>query len=118
MAQPRSPSAAAMASLKVGQPFNPFGVFNGIFIAEALVRATSISAGAKLTYGRLARYAGQDGDCHPAVPTLAAEIGMSVRQTQYYLAELERKKLIRRRIRLSKSGQTSNAYEFLWHPLF
>ena len=43
---------------------------------------------------------------------------MSVRQTQYYLAELERNKLIRRITRLSKSGQRSNAFEFLWHPLF
>jgi hypothetical protein len=82
------------------------------------VRATRISPGAKLVYGRLVRYAGQDGDCHPAVPTLAGETGISVRQTQYYLVELERNKLIRRETRLSKSGQTSNADVFLWHPLF
>jgi hypothetical protein len=76
-------------ALQIGQPFNPFGLFTGIFIPDALVRSKTLSAGAKLIYGRLARYAGQDGECHPAVRTLASEIGMSTRQTQNYLAELE-----------------------------
>jgi Helix-turn-helix domain len=102
--------------MQTGQPFNPFRLFTGIFIPEGLVRANGISPGAKLTYGRL-RYAGQDGECYPAVPTLAAEIGVCVRQTQYYVSELEREKLIRRVTRLSDGGQTSNAYQFLWHQL-
>jgi hypothetical protein len=71
-----------------------------------------------VAYGRLARYAGQDGECFPAVATLAAEIGVGGRQAQKYLAELERTKLIRRRTRFSGRAQTSNAIEFLWHPLF
>src|ERR1700741_4097615 len=101
--------------LQVGQPFNPFGLFAGIFIQEALVRFKDLSAGAKLTYGRLARYAGQDGDCFPAVATLASEIGVCVRQAQNYLAELERKKFLRRVTRFVEKGQTSNSFEFLWH---
>ena len=104
-------------TLQVGQAFNPFGLFTGIFIPDALVRSITISAGAKLTYGRLARYAGQDGNCYPAVPILAAEIGMSTRQTQNYLAELERHKLIRRVCRFAGRAQTSNAFQFLWHVL-
>lgn len=103
--------------MQIGQPFNPFRLFTGIFIPEGLVRAKGLSPGAKLTYGRLVRYAGQDGECYPSVPTLAAEIGVSVRQTQYYVSELERVKLIRRMTRLSDCGQTSNAYQFLWHSL-
>jgi hypothetical protein len=118
MSRQRSTSAAAKVSLQVGQPFNPFGLFHGIWVPDALVRAKGISPGAKLAYGRLARYAGQDGNCYPAVRTLAAEIGIRVRQTQNYLAELERNKLIRRITRLSKKGQRSNAFEFLWHRLF
>jgi hypothetical protein len=105
------------AALEVGQPFNPFGLFTGIFVPDALVRSPAISAGAKLTYGRLARYAGQDGNCYPAVPTLASEIGMSVRQTQNYLSELEGQKLIRRVRRFTGQAQMSNAYQFLWHRL-
>jgi hypothetical protein len=53
--------------MQIGQPFNPFRLFTGIFIPEGLVRAKCISPGAKLTYGRLARYAGQKGQCYAAV---------------------------------------------------
>jgi Helix-turn-helix domain len=118
MTRQRSTGAAGKVSLHVGQPFNPFGLFNGIFIPEALMRAKGISLGAKVTYGRLARYAGQDGNCYPSVPTLAAELATSARQTQRYLAELEGNELIRRIPRISESGQTSSTYVFLWHPLF
>jgi CTP-dependent riboflavin kinase len=93
-------------------------LFAGIFIPEALVRFKGLSAGAKLAYGRLARYAGQDGDCFPAVATLASEIGVSARQAQRYLSELEKRKLIRRFGRIFERGQASNEYEFLWHALF
>ena len=103
---------------EVGQPFNPFRLFTGIFIPEALVRSSLVSPGAKLAYGRLARYAGQDGRCFPAVSTLAQEIGVGDRQAQKYLAELGKTRLIRRQTRFSGRAQTSNAIEFLWHPLF
>jgi hypothetical protein len=61
MSGQRSTSAIRQVSLEVGLPFNPFGLFNGIFIPEALVRARGISLGAKIIFGRLARYAGEDG---------------------------------------------------------
>ena len=44
-----------MSGLKSGETFNPYRMFNGLFIPEALVRS-GISAGAKLAWGRLARY--------------------------------------------------------------
>jgi Helix-turn-helix domain len=101
------------ASLRVGEPFNPFGLFNGIFIPEALMRAKSISPGAKLTYERLARYAGHDGNCYPSLRTLASEIGAGVRQVQRYAAELEKARFVRRIARVSEAGLSSNLYEFL-----
>ena len=39
----------------VGQPFNPYRLFTGIFIPEALVRSKLVSVGAKMAWGRLAR---------------------------------------------------------------
>lgn len=110
--------AGERRSLRVGEPFNPFKLFNGIFIPEALVRTGLVSPGAKLAYGRLTRYAGQEGNCYPSVPTLASEIGVSVRQAQRYLAELDENAFIQRIPRRSESGQGSNAYVFLWHPIF
>jgi hypothetical protein len=105
-------------ALQVGQPFNPFRIFTGIYIPEALVQSKLVSPGAKVAYGRLARYAGQDGKCFPAVETLGEEIGVGERQAQRYLGELERARLIRRASRFLGNAQTSNAIEFLWHPLF
>lgn len=106
--------------MTVGQPFNPFGLFNGIFIPEALLKAKSLSLGAKVVYGRLTRYAGQNGLCYPAVNTLATEIGLEVRQTRRYISELEEFGLIRRLKRFSgeDKSQTSNGYEFLGHIIF
>jgi len=106
------------ADTRIGQPFNPFRLFTGIFIPDVMVRSTSISPGAKLTYARLTRYAGQDGKCYPAVETLATEIALSARQAQRYLAELEREHLVRRITRYCGRAQTSNGFEFLWHEMF
>jgi hypothetical protein len=89
-----------------------------LFIPEGLASCTAISAGAKLAWGRLARYAGVDGQCYPTVKTLGTEIGVGERQAQKYVAELERAKLIRRVSRFARRAQTSNAFEFLWHELF
>ena len=94
-------------------------MFTGIIlIPEGLVRYTWIGAGAKPAGGRLARYAGFDGRCHPTMKTLDKEIGVGARQAQKYVAELERAELIRRVERFIGRGQTSNAFEFLWHLLF
>src|SRR4051812_45895582 len=76
-------------AFEVGQKFNPYKIFTGIFIPEALVRHPGVSPTAKLVYGRLLRYAGQDGHCFPAVSTLAGEIGVKKRRAQDCLAELE-----------------------------
>ena len=46
--------------LTVGQPFNPYKLFVGIFIPEALVINPEVSPGAKLIFGQLARYAGSE----------------------------------------------------------
>ena len=113
-----SAPANNVPSIQIGEPFNPFALFAGIFIPESLVRSRAISAGPKLVYGRLARYAGRDGKCWPSVATLAQEIGLGKRQTQKYLAELEQEKLIRRINRFRDGAQTSNLFQFLWHPVF
>jgi hypothetical protein len=99
---------------RIGQPFNPYRMFAGIFIPEAIARDAMLSPGAKLCYGRLCRYAGVNGHCYPAVPTLAAEIGVDVRQAQRYLTELESARLINR---VHQPGRPSRI-QFLWHMIF
>jgi len=105
-------------SLRPGEAFKPYRMFTGLFIPEGLARSDLISPGAKLAWGRLARYAGENGQCYPSVKTLAAEIGVGKRQTQKYLVELGKARLIRRRSCFAGRAQTSNTFEFLWHEIF
>src|SRR5258708_6769720 len=111
-------TGASRAGLHRGQRFNPYRMFTGIFIPEGLVNSNWISAGAKLIWGRLARYAGPKGWCYPAKKTVGRQIGVGARQAQKYIAELERHGLLRRICRFNGRAQTSNAFEFLWHELF
>lgn len=101
-------------TLRIGQPFNPYKLFTGIFIPEALVRYRGLSPGGKLVYGRFARYAGEDGGCWPAIPTLAAEIGIGTTQTRIYVHELKKKRFIA----IEERPGTSGIYKFLWHEAF
>ena len=104
------------AELAVGQSFNPYRLFTGIFIPEALVRWDQISPGAKLCYGRLARYAGKTGRCFPSTKTLAAELGITKDQARRYLYELRDVGLIRLENRWTKDGdRDTNLIIFLWH---
>jgi hypothetical protein len=118
MSEQRSTSAAGHVSLEVGQPFNPFGMFHGIWVPECVARCRWLSAGAKLTLARLVRYGGRNGKCFPTMETLGQEVGVGERQAQKYVAELERHHLVRRISRYFRGAQTSNGFEFLWHELF
>jgi len=100
--------------MRVGQAFNPFKLFTGSFIPEAIVRYRGLSPGAKLTYGRLARYAGENGSCYPSIPAVATEIGLSATQARKYVHELRD----RRFITVEPRPGTSGLFTFLWHEAF
>ena len=105
---------ACPGSLRVGQPFNPYRLFAGVFIPEALVRYRGLSCGAKIAYGRLARFAGEDGACFPSMAKLADEIGKGSTQTRGYVHELQEKGFIAS----TERPGTSAVYSFLWHRVF
>lgn len=95
---------------------NPYKKFNGIHIPEGITKIpiSKLSHGAKICYGRLARYAGKNGLCFPGIKTLAKEIGVGERATDDYLRELKKIGLIESRRRgLGKS----NIYYFLDHDV-
>ena len=103
---------------QVGAPFIPFKKFLILAIPEAMARIRELPPGAKLVYGRLCRYAGEDGLCYPAVELLAAEVGLGKRQTQKHLKTLQRMGFIFRKARFRNHKQTSNSFVFLWHQIF
>jgi hypothetical protein len=91
-------------------------MFNGIWVPESLLKYPDLPPSAKLLYGRLARFAGEDGRCFPSVETLAAELGMTVRQIQRLIGKLCTAGFLRRDLRYRPNGsQTANAYVFLYH---
>ena len=100
--------------LKVGQRFNPFRLFTGIFIPEVVCEIKDISVGAKLVYGRLCRYAGERGEAWPAIETLAENLGISESTCRRCVQELEDYKLIEREFRTGHS----TVYYFLGHDCF
>lgn len=100
----------------IGDVFNPYGLFNGVWVPEPLLKSTDISASAKLLFGRLARFAGKDGRCFPSVGTLAVELGMTARQVQRLIARLCEAGFLRKDAQYRSDGsQTSNAFFFLYH---
>lgn len=108
-----------LGQLQLGQPFNPGGLFSYIVVPDVLVRYREIGPTAKLVWGRLARYVGKEGYAYPSVRTPADDLGLSERQIQRALAELERHGFIRRRLRRTAKGDfTSTIYEVLLHSIF
>ncbi|MEK7089137.1 MAG: helix-turn-helix domain-containing protein [Patescibacteria group bacterium] len=95
---------------------NPYKKFNGIHIPEGITKVpiSKLSHGAKICYGRLARYAGANGLCLPRIKTLAEEIGVKRRAVDSYIKELKDFGLIETQRRgLNKS----NKYYFLDHSV-
>lgn len=105
-------------ALVAGQRFNPFNIFTGVYIPEVLARYRGLSPLAKITWGRLARYAGENGECYPSLETLASEVAVKKRRICQVVQELMKKGFIDREKRYGRGGQTSNAYFFLAHPVF
>jgi hypothetical protein len=105
-----------------GEPFNPWGLFNGIYIPEAICKYCGLSLGAKMVYGRFCRYAGRDGVVYPSIPKLASELGIGKTQARNYVQELERELFIavdRKNRHLFANGTGgSNRYVFLWDAGF
>jgi len=109
-----APGKYSPPSFQVGQRFNPFRLFAGIFIPEAICKYRGVSLGAKLVYGRLCRYAGEDGEAYPALATLGRELGIGGKQARRYVRELERYQFIQAN---PEPGRRSH-YFFKWHQAF
>ncbi len=110
----QSEGSAGHTNLNIGDPFNPWRKFHGVFIPEPIYKLPrhELSWGAKVVYARLLRYAGRNGHAFPRRETLSQEVGYKSRQLDKYLAELKQKGFIRTERRMHRS----NIYTFLLHP--
>ena len=102
-----------------GDIFNPYRLFTGCFIPNAVCLCRELSARAKLVFGRLCQYAGEKGQAYPTYRALAWEVGVERRQAMRAIQELEDFGLIRAVKQFRKDGGSrSNVYVFLWHEIF
>lgn len=98
--------------MKIGEPYNPRNLFVGVYIPSGIVEHPHLTPGAKLCFGRLCQFAGENGYCWPRQETLCAGLACSKRQAQRYVDEL----ISARLIDVQQRGlNRSNVYVFLWH---
>jgi hypothetical protein len=96
-----------------GVAFNPYRRFTYAPVPNWLLERTDVSHGPKLMYGKLVQHAGKRGVANPRRKILAKELGISIQQTDRYIAELVDLKLIR----VQQLGRNrANRYFFLEHP--
>jgi hypothetical protein len=97
--------------VRVGAPFDPYKVFQGVFAPYWLLEHSGIGTGAKLCYIRWLGFAGKDARCYPSLETLGKSLGVSERQARDYVKELERAGLITKE---QRGLRRTNVYLFLW----
>ena len=103
---------SAPTGRKIGEPFNPWRRFNGVFVPLGLLAYPGLSDGAKLLYGRLGLYAGKDGACYAGRDTMAKDMGVHVATITRLLNELTQAGFIRR---IRRGPGRNDACEFLYH---
>lgn len=105
--------------MQIGQVFNPYKIFIGSFIPNALMSYKGLSSTAKLCWARLAQYSGKNIKCYPSQDALADEIGVSIIQVKRLIKELVDKRFIDiERSGIDKIQHKTNRYIFRWHECF
>lgn len=80
------------------------GYFDSVYAADLPHRAVSV-------YMYLKSRAGKDGQCFPAIGTIATDLSFSKRTVERALADLERAGFVKRMARWrARGGQSSNLY--------
>lgn len=103
-----------------GEPFNPHGLFVGVFIPNVLLESGCLSPTAMLLWARMAQFAGRGGRCFPKQTTLAKSLHITTGRVKQLVKELEEKEFIRIAKPDGKARllHAPNEYQFLWHPAF
>jgi helix-turn-helix protein len=79
-------------------------------VPNHILESNKISPGAKLTYAMLLKYAWQNDFCFPGQDRLSTDMGVSLRSTNTYVQELEKKGFVN----IKRQGQGKpNLYELI-----
>lgn len=107
---------------EVGQPFNPYNMFHGIFIPTGLVEHSQVKDSVKILMGRLFMYAGRDGKAYPYRENLAKECGWEIRKLDRVIKETKKIGLIKTRPHITKNTENEHTapseYIFLYSSIY
>jgi hypothetical protein len=114
--QPQSGSPAPRP--EIGARFNPWDRWDKKLMPyppATVWRQPGLDLGIKALYMQLFYCAGEKGFCYPATETLAADLGVTEKSIDRWLAALESHRLV---CHEKRAGHRSNTYYFLWHGIF
>ena len=99
---------------------NPYRMFKGAFLPNAILECEELSQSAKLMWARLAQFSGKNGKCYPKMTDLAKGIGVSEAQAKRVIKQLSEQGFI---MVIPATGKKrllhyGNNYIFLDHPTF
>ncbi len=109
-----------MSKLKPGERFIPYRKFNGFIIPNSLAKSTEFTLAEKMVWGRLAQFAGKDGDCRPGLTKIANELALAKSTVRNALNNLEEAGLIERQRPTPKDAyiyHERTKYFFRWHKV-
>lgn len=98
--------------------FIPFKRYVGVLIPNPILRNPELTAAAKLCYGVLCKYSGENGECYPKQEDIARDMGFTERYVTGLIKELSDKGFI---LITKPTGQERiqhfhNRYYFILHP--
>lgn len=108
-----------MAKPKQGDRYIPYRRFVGPMIPALILRRKDLKPTEKLTFGRLAQYAGEDGRCFVSYQVLADELGISKRSAIRAVQALEAKGYLEleARTKEGKEEADTNLFYFIWNAV-
>jgi hypothetical protein len=99
--------------MKVGERYNPKGLFYGALIPNWLLKRTELNLCAKVVWGRLYQYCNDEGRAFPKLETLAEELGCSLSGVKKAIYELEAAGLLT--VEDHFAEHQGSDYFFVWH---
>ena len=103
--------------MKIGQRYNPFRIFAGIYIPNFVWQDRNLTNLSKLLFGRLISYAGKNGNCFPKQETLAEEFNVSTNTILTSINQLVAQKYLEKENPTGKDRLMHKCirYHFIWH---
>ena len=106
--------------MKIGQTFNPRGMFKGLFMPEALNADKRLTTADKLCWAAIFKHLGDNPRAWPGIRTIAKETGLSQKQVTRSMKKLDELGYIEKSVPTGtdRLRHKTTRYALLWHKTF